>query len=60
MELGNKNWTLIVVLAIVISIIVVVIALVIYDNTMTPNSQQEQIDNINSYLSRLIVGYTTA
>ena len=57
MELGRKNWTIIVILAILISIIVVVIALVIYDNTMTPNSQQDQIDNINSYLSRLIVGY---
>ncbi len=58
MDLGQKNWTLIVVLAIVISIIVVVIAMVIYDNTMTPSSHQDQIDNINSYLSRLIVGYT--
>ena len=60
MDLGSKNWTLIVVLCIVIAIVVTIIALVIYDNTMTPNSQQEQIDNINSYLSRLIVGYQTA
>ena len=58
MELGTKNWIIVAIVATVVAIIVAVIALVIYDNTMTPNDQQVSIDKINSYLSRLIVGYT--
>ena len=57
MEIGTKNWIIIAILAIVIAIVVSVIALVIYDTTMTPHDQQVSIDKINSYLSRLIIGY---
>lgn len=58
MEFGKKNWIIVIVIIIVISIVVAVIALVIYDNTMTPSNQQENLDKINDYLSRLIVGYS--
>lgn len=58
MELGTKNWIIVAIVATVVAIIVAVIALVIYDNTMTPNDQQANLDKINSYLARLIVGYT--
>jgi len=58
MEIGTKNWIIIAIVATVIAIVVAVIALVIYDNTMTPHDQQANLDKINSYLARLIVGYT--
>jgi len=59
MELQTKTWVAIFILCVVVSIIVVVIALLIYDNTMTPNDQKVNLDRINDYLSRLIVGYST-
>lgn len=58
MEIGKKNWIIIGIVATVIAIIIAVIALVIYDTTMTPHDQQVNLDKINSYLARLIVGYT--
>jgi hypothetical protein len=58
MELQTKTWVAIFVLCLVVSIVVVVVALLIYDNTMTPHDQQVNLDRINDYLSRLIVGYT--
>ena len=58
MEIGTKNWIIIVIVTTVIAIVVAVIALVIYDTTLTPHDQQVSIDKINSYLARLIVGYT--
>jgi hypothetical protein len=58
MELQTKTWVAIFILCVLVSIAVAVIALVIYDNTMTPNDQQVNLDRINDYLSRLIVGYS--
>lgn len=58
MELQTKTWVAIFILCLLVSIGVAVIALVIYDNTMTPSNQQANLDRINDYLSRLIVGYT--
>jgi len=57
MELGYKNWTLIFLLSIVVAIVVAVLALVIYDNTMTPNDQSKNLDYINEQLKALILGY---
>jgi hypothetical protein len=57
MELGYKNWTLIFLLAVVVAIVVAVLALVIYDNTMTPNDQSKNLDYINEQLKALILGY---
>ena len=57
MELGYKNWTLIFLLAVVLAIVVAVIALVIYDNTMTPNDQNKNLEYINAQLKSLILGY---
>jgi len=58
MELGNKNWSLIVLVSFIVAVIVAVLALVIYDNTMTPSTQQDDIKYINEQLSKLIVGYS--
>lgn len=58
MELQTKTWVAIFILCLLVSIAVAVIALVIYDNTMTPSDQQVNLDRINDYLSRLIVGYS--
>jgi uncharacterized protein YpmB len=58
MEFGKKNWIIVIAMIITISIVVAVIALVIYDSTMTPSKQQDNLDKINDYLSRLIVGYS--
>jgi hypothetical protein len=45
------------VICLFVSIVVSVIALVIYDQALTPKTQGQEIDKINSYLRQLIVGY---
>lgn len=48
----------IIALIIIISLAVAVLSILVYDKTMTPSNQADQIQKINEYLSRLIVGYT--
>lgn len=45
--------------SLIVSIIISIVTLVVYDVALTPSNQQKQIDNINTYLKQLIIGYTT-
>jgi hypothetical protein len=53
------NTHRIIIICIVISLLISIGVILIYDSAFTPNDLQKQIDNINSYLSSIIVGYTT-
>ncbi len=52
------NTSNLILLVLVISIIVVVIGLIIYNYTMTPATQKDQIEYINAQLGKMILGYS--
>ena len=53
------NTHRIIFICIVISLLISIGVVLIYDSAFTPNDLQKQIDNINSYLRNIIIGYTT-
>jgi uncharacterized membrane protein SpoIIM required for sporulation len=53
------NTHRIIFICIVISLLISIGVILIYDSAFTPNDLQKQIDNINSYLKNIIIGYTT-
>ena len=55
--ISKNNWPAIVLVCIVVSIIITVGSIIIYNYGFTPANQSEQIEKINSYLTKLIIGY---
>lgn len=51
------NWAAITLISIIVSSIIAVGAILIYNFGFTPANQNEQIEKINSYLTKLIIGY---
>jgi hypothetical protein len=57
MAVSKSDIWKIILLALIPAILATVVGLLIYNYTMTPHNNSEEIDKINSYLNRLITGF---